>query len=128
MGDFGGSFRRSLVLGLMVMLATVGVSCSRGLAFRRKFIGSTALFYLSIASLIVPSIIVSLGIGVHVPAPRLPAVLVDIGVRRASDLDAALRPPDHVRGLQPLRPAYEEAARDLGASCVADLRPRRCCR
>ena len=35
-----------------------------GLAFRKKFVGQTPLFYLAIASLVVPSIIVSLGIGV----------------------------------------------------------------
>ncbi|MCA1416870.1 ABC transporter permease, partial [Bradyrhizobium sp. NBAIM20] len=63
-GDFGGSFRRSFALGLMVMVVTVLVSLLAGLAFRRKFIGATPLFYLSVASLVVPSIIISLGIGV----------------------------------------------------------------
>ena len=63
-GDFGGSFRRSLALGLMVMVVTVLVSLLAGLAFRRKFVGATPLFYLSVASLVVPSIIISLGIGV----------------------------------------------------------------
>src|SRR5215216_5565149 len=53
-GDFGGSFLRSLILGLMVMVATVVVSLLAGLAFRRRFRGSTALFYLTVASLIVP--------------------------------------------------------------------------
>ncbi|WP_367271990.1 ABC transporter permease, partial [Mesorhizobium sp.] len=63
-GDFGGSFKRSLVLGIMVMIVTVAVSLLAGLAFRRKFRGATALFYLAVASLVVPSIIISLGIGV----------------------------------------------------------------
>ena len=63
-GDFGGSFRRSLMLGIMVMVVTVVVSLLAGLAFRRKFWGATPLFYLAVASLVVPSIIVSLGIGV----------------------------------------------------------------
>src|SRR5690348_2504570 len=36
-GDFGGSFLRSLLLGLMVMAATVAVSLLAGLAFRRRF-------------------------------------------------------------------------------------------
>ena len=52
----------------MVMVVTVVVSLLAGLAFRRKFVGATALFYLSVASLVVPSIIISLGIGVSVPA------------------------------------------------------------
>ena len=34
-GDFGGSFRRSAALGLMVMAVTVLVSLLAGLAFRR---------------------------------------------------------------------------------------------
>ncbi|MBN9022789.1 MAG: ABC transporter permease, partial [Rhizobiales bacterium] len=55
-GDFGGSFLRSLILGVMVMAATVVVSLLAGLAFRRRFRGSTFLFYLAVASLIVPSI------------------------------------------------------------------------
>src|SRR5215216_4526453 len=63
-GDFGASFSRSLMLGLMVMATTVVVALLAGLAFRRKFPGATPLFYLTIASLVVPSIIVSLGIGV----------------------------------------------------------------
>lgn len=62
-GDFGGSFSRSIRLGLVVMAVTLVVSVSAGMAFRRPFSGSTVLFYLAIASLIVPSILVSLGIG-----------------------------------------------------------------
>jgi len=63
-GDFGASFQRSLILGIMVMLVTVVVSLLAGLAFRRRFRGSTFLFYATVASLVVPSIIISLGIGV----------------------------------------------------------------
>jgi putative spermidine/putrescine transport system permease protein len=62
-GDFGGSFQRSIGLALIVMVLTVVISVMAGLAFRRRFRGSTALFYLTVASLIVPSILVSLGIG-----------------------------------------------------------------
>lgn len=62
-GDIWGAFRRSLVLGLMVMLATVVISVMAGLAFRTRFTGSGPLFYLTIASLVIPSILVSLGVG-----------------------------------------------------------------
>ncbi|MGQ9371597.1 ABC transporter permease [Azospirillum sp. ST 5-10] len=62
-GDFGGSFTRSLALGLIVMVLTVVVSVAAGFAFRRGFRGSTALFYLAISSLVIPSILISLGIG-----------------------------------------------------------------
>ncbi|GAB0112662.1 ABC transporter permease [Acidisoma sp. C75] len=62
-GDFGGSILRSLTLAFMVMVANVVVSVAGGMAFRRRFPGATLLFYLVVASLIVPSILVSLGIG-----------------------------------------------------------------
>lgn len=115
-GDFGASFTRSLLLGLMVMVSTVLVALLAGLAFRRKFVGGTPLFYLTIASLVVPSIIVSLGIGV---------LFQQIGFRPAwwtSGFGA------HLTWTLPFgvlimfavfnrfSPSYEEAARDLGAS------------
>ena len=62
-GDIWGSFRRSIVLGLMVMVTTVVVSVMGGLAFRKKFVGSGILFYLIITALVIPSILVSLGVG-----------------------------------------------------------------
>jgi putative spermidine/putrescine transport system permease protein len=62
-GDFDGSLGRSLMLAVAVMATTVVVSLAAGLAFRRRFRGSNLLFTLTVASLIVPSILVSLGIG-----------------------------------------------------------------
>ena len=62
-GDIWGSFARSLVLGLMVMVTTVVVSVMGGLAFRKRFPGSGVIFYLIITSLVIPSILVSLGVG-----------------------------------------------------------------
>jgi putative spermidine/putrescine transport system permease protein len=62
-GDFGGAVQRSLMLAVMVMVTTVVLSVSAGLALRRRFIGSGAVLTLSVASLVVPSILVSLGVG-----------------------------------------------------------------
>ncbi|WP_319581659.1 ABC transporter permease [uncultured Pseudodesulfovibrio sp.] len=62
-GDFGGSLTRSLLLALAVMVTTVVISLSAGMAFRKKFKGSGVLFYLTVVSLIIPSILISLGIG-----------------------------------------------------------------
>jgi len=62
-GDFGGAVTRSIMLALMVMVANVVLAVAGGMAFRRRFRGATLLFYLVIASLIVPSLLVSLGIG-----------------------------------------------------------------
>jgi len=61
----GDSFWRSLGLGLVVMALTVVFSVLAGLAFRKRFKGATLLFYTAIASLIVPSIVTSLGIALE---------------------------------------------------------------
>ena len=63
--DIGSAFRRSLVLGFVVMLLTVTLSVAAGLAFRKKFKGSELLFLTTIASLIVPSIVLSLGVALE---------------------------------------------------------------
>jgi putative spermidine/putrescine transport system permease protein len=63
--DIGAALRRSFALGAAVMVLTVLLSLSAGLAFRKKFVGADALFYVTVASLIMPSIIVSLGIGLQ---------------------------------------------------------------
>ncbi|MCB1743716.1 MAG: ABC transporter permease, partial [Gammaproteobacteria bacterium] len=62
-GDFKASFTRSLTLALLVTVLTVCISLAAGLAFRRPFRGATLLFYLTVTSLIVPSILITLGIG-----------------------------------------------------------------
>jgi putative spermidine/putrescine transport system permease protein len=115
-GDIWGSFDRSIALGGIVMVATVVFSLLAGLSFRHRFRGSTALFYMAIASLVMPSVVVSLGIG---------AMFEMLGLERAwysSALGA------HLTWTLPFgllimlavfnrfNPSYEEAARDLGAT------------
>ena len=63
--DISRGLRRSLFLGILVMIFTVILSLCAGLAFRKKFRGSGVLFYLTIASLIIPSIAISLGIALQ---------------------------------------------------------------
>jgi putative spermidine/putrescine transport system permease protein len=63
--DIGAAFKRSLKLGLVVMVVTVVLSVAAGMAFRRSFRGASILFYTAIASLIMPSIITSLGIALE---------------------------------------------------------------
>ena len=147
--DIAGAFKRSLALGLVVMVLTVVLSLSAGLAFRKRFFGSNVLFFVTVASLIVPSIVTSLGIALEfrvlddVLKNYGPAWIADdltttmghvhLGPRRASDLDAAVRPAGDVRDLQPLRRPLRGGGARSRRDAVADLAPcraadRRCLR
>ncbi len=134
--DIGAAFRRSLMLGVVVMLFTVVLSVLAGLAFRKKLRGSNVLFFVTVASLIMPSIIVSLGIGLQFR-------LLDTGIKAGLTALDATRLLDsygtalglltsalgaHLTWTLPFgllimfavfnrfNRAYEEAARDLGAT------------
>jgi putative spermidine/putrescine transport system permease protein len=121
-GDFGGSFLRSFILGVMVMVATVAVSLSAGLAFRRRFRGGTLLFYLTVASLIVPSILISLGIGLGFQIAHIKPAWYSsaFGAHLTWTLPFGLLIMFAV--FNRFDKAYEEAARDLGASAWQTLR------
>ena len=133
--DIGGAFRRSLVLGAVVMVFTVLLALLAGLAYRKKLPGGTALFYVVVASLIMPSIIVSLGIGLMfrlldgglkvVLEAYAPGLLEGYGTALGmftSGLGAQLTWTLPFGLLimfavfNRFNPAYEEAARDLGAT------------
>ncbi len=121
-GDIWGSFWRSFVLGLIVMVVTVVVSVMGGLAFRKRFPGSSILFYLIITSLVIPSILISLGVGlmfsqtgtdVHWSTSGLGAQLTWTLPFGLLIMFAVFNRFDK---------SYEEAARDLGASSWQTLR------
>jgi putative spermidine/putrescine transport system permease protein len=134
--DIAAAFRRSVALGTVVMGFTVLLSLGAGLAFRKKFKGSGLLFYTSVASLIMPSIVVSLGIGLQFRLidTALKSGLEAIGLGGWLDsygtamglYTSALGA--HLTWTLPFgllimlavfnrfNPAYEEAASDLGAS------------
>lgn len=126
----------SLKLGAIVTALTVVISLIAGLAFRRTFRGQSMLFYTAIASLILPSIIVSLGIALEFQ-------IVDQNVKAIGDayeINAIQSSYQTAMGLltsglgahltwtlpfgvlimfaifNRFNGAYEEAARDLGAS------------
>jgi putative spermidine/putrescine transport system permease protein len=115
-GDIGGAFSRSLPLALVVLLLTVLISVTAGFAFRRRFPGSTLVFYLAIASLIVPGLVLSIGILVTYRFLGLPARWYSsgLGAHLSWTLPFGLLIMFAVLGR--LNPAYEEAAYDLGAS------------
>jgi len=134
--DIGAALRRSLALGAVVMVLTVLLALTAGLAFRKKLVGADALFYVTVASLIMPSIIVSLGIGLQFR-------LIDGAIKwllQAAGATGALETFTTSLGLYTsglgahltwtlpfgllimfavfnrFNPAYEEAARDQGAT------------
>ncbi|MDN4589721.1 ABC transporter permease [Xenophilus aerolatus] len=134
--DIGAAFRRSLMLGAVVMAFTVVLSVLAGLAFRKRLKGGDALFYVAVASLIMPSIIVSLGIGLQFRLldTGIKSALTALGAEGTQEnygtalglLTSALGA--HLTWTLPFgllimfavfnrfNPAYEEAARDLGAT------------
>ena len=134
--DIGAAFKRSLILGSVVMLMTMLMSVLAGLAFRKKLRGGDALFYVTVASLIMPSIIVSLGIGLQfrlldsgiksfLEAWGMTGVLENFGTSLGLFTSAM---GAHLTWTLPFgllimfavfnrfNPAYEEAAEDLGAT------------
>lgn len=139
--DIWRAFRRSIALGTVVMIITVVLSLMAGLAFRQRFTGSGTLFYVAVASLIVPSIVVSLGIALEFR-------LIDDAVKAWGRENGAewVRQYTTSMGLftsamgaqltwtlpfgllimfavfNRFDPSYEEAARDLGAGPWATFR------
>lgn len=121
-GDIWGSFRRSFVLGLMVMVVTVVVSVMGGLAFRNRFPGSNILFYLIITSLVIPSILISLGVGLLFSQSGLDVhwSTSGFGAQLTWTLPFGLLIMFAV--FNRFDKSYEEAARDLGATPWQTLR------
>jgi len=115
-GDFAGSFLRSILLAVLVLGITVVLSVMAGLAFRRRFVGATLVFYLAIASLIMPGLLVGLGIGLMCQLVGLqPAWYTSaLGAQLTWTLPFGLLIMFAV--LSRFNTFYEEAARDLGAS------------
>jgi putative spermidine/putrescine transport system permease protein len=114
-GDFWGAFQRSLALATLVTLLTVVLSLLAGLAFRKRFRGATAVFYLAVASLIVPSILISLGIGLmfNILGWETAWYSSALGAHLTWTLPFGLLIMFAV--FNRFNPSYEEAARDLGA-------------
>ena len=115
-GDFKGSFSRSLTLAFIVMVATVVISLSAGMAFRKKFKFSNSLFYLTISSLIIPSILLTLGIGLLFDRLGLEGhwYTSGLGAHLTWTLPFGLLIMFAV--FNRFDKSYEEAARDLGAT------------
>lgn len=115
-GSFVESFQRSLILGIGVLLLSLVVSVMAGLAFRARFKGSTFLFYLTISSLIVPSVLVSLGIGITFQVLGIETNWFSSGLGAHLTWTVPFAFLIVLGVFNRFNPSYEEAARDLGAS------------
>jgi putative spermidine/putrescine transport system permease protein len=116
MADIPASFERSLALASVVSVLTVVISIAAGLGFRRRFPGAAALFYLAVASLVMPSLLVGFGIGLGFQILGLPAGLFTsaLGAQLTWTLPFGLFTMFAV--VNRFNRTYDEAANDLGAS------------
>ena len=115
-GDFKGSFLRSIVLALIVMILTVTISRAAGLAYRKSFRFSGTVFYVTVASLIVPSILITLGIGLMFDRLGLEAQLYTSGMGAHLTWTLPFGLLIMFAIFNRFDKSYEEAARDLGAT------------
>jgi putative spermidine/putrescine transport system permease protein len=115
-GDFQGSFGRSIGLAFIVLVLTVVFSVMAGVAFRRRFVGSTLVFYMAIASLIMPGLLISLGVGLMFQFLGLKTNWFSsaLGAQLTLTLPFGLLIMFAV--FNRFNRAYEEAARDLSAN------------
>jgi putative spermidine/putrescine transport system permease protein len=122
LANIPASFERSVSLALLVSAITVAVSVSAGLGFRRRFPGSGALFYLAVASLVMPSLLVGFGIGLGFQVLGVPAGLFTsaLGAQLTWTLPFGLFAMFAV--VNRFDRSYEEAAADLGASAWQRLK------
>ena len=122
MANIPASFGRSLLLAVLVSLLTVVISVAAGLGFRRRFPGAGALFYLAVASLVMPGLLVGFGIGLGFQLLGLPQDLLTsaLGAQLTWTLPFGLFAMFAV--VARFDRTYEEAATDLGASKWQTLR------
>jgi putative spermidine/putrescine transport system permease protein len=115
-GDVAGSFVRSLLLSLTVMVLTTVISVTAGLGFRRRFTGDRTLFYFVVACLVMPGVLISFGIGLICQIIGLQPYwyTTALGAQLTWTLPFGLFIMFAVLGR--FDRSLEEAARDLGAT------------
>src|ERR1700730_4064877 len=121
-GDVGGPLSRSWPLALIVLVLTVLISVTAGFAFRRRFLGAGVVFYVAVASLIVPGLVLSIGILVTLKFLDLPTRWFTSGLGAPLSWTLPFGPLIMFAVLGRFNRAYEEAAYDLGASKWQQLR------
>ena len=114
--DFAGSFIRSMGLAVIALVLTVAFSVMAGLAFRRRFFGSSFVFYMTIAGLVMPGLLIGLGIGLMFHFFDIPTGWYSsaLGAHLTWTLPFGLLIIFAV--FSRLNKEYEEVGRDLGGS------------
>lgn len=115
-GDVKGSFDRSIKLAALVTVITVVVSFMAGLAFRRRFVGDSIVFYLMIGSLVAPGLVLGIGVGLICNFLGIEATWYTsaLGAQLSWTLPFGVLVMFAV--MSRFNSAWEEAARDLGAT------------
>jgi putative spermidine/putrescine transport system permease protein len=122
MANIPVSFGRSITLSVVVAAITVVFAVAAGLGFRRKFPGSGFVFYIAVASLVMPGLLVGFGIGLGFRFLGLDTGLFTsaLGAQLTWTLPFGLFAMFAV--VNRFNRAWEEAAADLGASAWQRLR------
>jgi len=115
-GDVKGAFSRSIRLAVVVTIITVVISFMSGLAFRKRFAGDSVVFYLMIGSLVAPGLVLGIGVGLicNVLGIETNWYTTALGAQLSWTLPFGVLVMFAV--MSRLNNAWEEAARDLGAS------------
>jgi putative spermidine/putrescine transport system permease protein len=115
-GDVKGAFDRSIKLAILVTVITVVVSFMAAMAFRRRFPGDNVVFSLMIGSLVAPGLVLGIGVGLLFNALGIDTSWYGsaLGAQLSWTLPFGVLVMFAV--MSRFNPAWEEAARDLGAT------------
>ena len=116
MANIPPAFQRSVTLATVVSLLTVSMAVAGAMAFRRRFPGSGIVFYVVIASLVMPSLLVGFGIGLMFQFLGLqPSLFTSaLGAQLTWTLPFGILAMFAV--VNRFNRSWEEAATDLGAT------------
>jgi putative spermidine/putrescine transport system permease protein len=121
-GDVKGAFDRSIKLAVLVTIITVVVSFMAAMAFRRRFPGDNIVFSLMIGSLVSPGLVLGIGVGLLFNALGIDTSWYGsaLGAQLSWTLPFGVLVMFAV--MSRFNPAWEEAARDLGATAWQRIR------
>ena len=122
MNDFKPPLLRSLAAGRGLLGTTIVLSVMAAQAMRGKFRGNGWFFYLMLLGIMAPGILVGFGFAIMMRLLGVELVVGHHDLPGPGLVDAAVRLPDHARGVQPLRQAGRGGGADLGASRLTTFR------